>query len=354
MGYISRTLCLALSVPHGLAVHLGAQEPERVSGDVACVGCVITLDTVATIGGLDGPGVHVVTASSHVAVDGRGRILVADPRQGEISVFDATGRFLRTVGRRGEGPGEYGFISHISAGPRYIHVFEYHEGRTMLDHDFQVVRTDRFPGQVLSAAAMENDQVVFTANVPTSASVGHKLHILHPSGDMASYGHDGGVHSAELTRWTSQRATVTVRDDTVWAVHHMINRLVRWDLMPEPRVGRVFQRSVREFDEGRPADLSSNTAAMLDDRGLWIIWHAADSAWTEPVPLGGTITAAPRKVVDGWLDLVDPTTGRTLARHRQDGVYLGFAEGSDYVIAYRETDAGVPFLHVLEPRLSRR
>ena len=36
----------------------------------------------------------------------------------------------------GEGPGEYSSISRIDTGPRYIHVFEYHQSRTVLDHDF--------------------------------------------------------------------------------------------------------------------------------------------------------------------------------------------------------------------------
>ena len=119
----SRILLLALGAVHATAACLSAQEPEIVSGEVTCGDCVITLDTVVTIGGLDGPGLHVVTRYSHVAVDRRGRILVADVRvrQSEISVFDSTGSFLRTVGRQGERPGEYGLISHIGVGPKYIH-----------------------------------------------------------------------------------------------------------------------------------------------------------------------------------------------------------------------------------------
>ena len=351
------TLCLAVAVPYAIATCLSAQEPEQVSGDVSCPGCVISLDTVVSIGGLDGPGLHVITDLSHIAVDRRGRILVADPRQSEISVFDESGEFLRTVGRRGSGPGEYTSVSTMAVGAQYIHVFEYDEGRTLLDHDFQVVRTDRFPGQILSAAVIGDDKAVFTANVPSPESVGHKLHILYPSGEMTSHGYDGGVFSSELTTWTSQRSTVTGRGDNVWAVNYDINRIVRWELLPEPRVGRVFERKVTEFADGLSGGYprSSNLSTMVDDRGLWIIWHTPDPEWTERVPPEGVQTPAPpREVVDGWLDLVDPSTGQAIARHHQDGSYLGFAEGSSYVVAYHENDAGVPFLHILEPRLSRR
>ena len=354
---VVRLLLLALVVDHATAMHLGAQEPELVSGEVTCAECVITLDTVATIGGLDGPGLDVVSMFSSVAVDRRGRILVAG--EAEISVFDSTGGYLRTVGRRGEGPGEYRSISHIGVGPRYIHVFEYREGRTMLDHDFQVVRVDRFPGQILSVAVVSDDVVVFVADVPTPASVGHQLHILRPSGEMASHGYGGGVYSSELMSRATTRTAAAGRGDTVWAVPREVNRLVRWDLSPEPKVGRVLERRVAEFDEGGDAFMPATLGSvMLDDRGLWLTWHTADPDWTGPPPSLETLrpsTFAVDELRDGWVDLVDPATGRTLARYHQDNALKGFAAGSgSYLVDYEETEAGVPFIHILELRLVRR
>ena len=63
-------------------------------------------------------GLHVITDESCVAVDPSGRILVTNLKEAEISAFDPAGTFLQTVGGRGEGPGEYSFISRINAGPR--------------------------------------------------------------------------------------------------------------------------------------------------------------------------------------------------------------------------------------------
>ena len=346
-----RILLLALGAAHATAVYLFAQEPEVVSGEVTCGDCVITLDTVVTIGGLDGPGLHVVTLMSHVALDRLGRILVSGTRQSEISVFDSTGMFLQTVGRRGEGPGEYRSIRHIGVGPRYIHVFDGNAGRTMLDHDFAVVRTDRFPGSVTSAVVRSDDEVVFAGDLPTPESVGHQLHVLGPSGELVSYGYDGGVYPPPLRmRSSSLTSVVAGNDGTVWLLPDRTNRLVRWDLGSEPGVGRVFERRVPEFD----ADTTRNSAAMLDEWGLWIIWHTRDPGWTRTIRPGDPMPSEPpREWADGWMDLVDPATGLTLARHHQDGVFLDFAAGSSYVVAYHETDAGVPFLHILEPRLSR-
>lgn len=41
------------------------------------------------------------------ARDGDGNLVVADGRAGEVRVFDGRGRHLRTLGRKGEGPGEF-------------------------------------------------------------------------------------------------------------------------------------------------------------------------------------------------------------------------------------------------------
>jgi hypothetical protein len=273
---------------------------------------------------------------SSFAVDRRGRILVSG--EAEISVFDSTGRYLRTVGGRGEGPGEYESISHISVGPRYIHVFEYDEGRTMLDYDFQVVRTDRFRGQILYAAVVSDDVAVFASDL---------LHILRPTGELTSQ-----------PPLRATRPALAGRDGTVWVVASEINRLSRWDLVPEPKVGRVFDRRVPEFDEGgdafAPAGVSS---IMLDDRGLWLVWHTADLDWTGQLPSYENLTPSSidlAELRDSWLDLVDPATGRTIARYQQDELFEGFAGDSSYLFGYEETDAGVLFLHLLKPRLSRR
>jgi 6-bladed beta-propeller len=56
-------------------------------------------------GSLDGPG--ALGDAFDVEVGPAGEILVSDPRAGAIVVFSGEGRYLRTVGRRGSGPGEF-------------------------------------------------------------------------------------------------------------------------------------------------------------------------------------------------------------------------------------------------------
>lgn len=334
------------------AIAAAAQDTVSVSGAVSCGECVITLDTVVVIGAFDGPGLHVVTHLSRVAVDSHGRIVVVASQFPEISVFDSTGAFIRTVGRGGEGPGEYDFITHLAAGFGYISVFD-HLGHTLLDHDFKVVRVDRFSGTTTGGFVADADRIVFTADVPTQALVGHTLHILSSTGEMTSL----GGHDRLYTRWNSERlSAVTGNAETAWVLHKYPNRLTRWDLRPKPMVSKVFDRVTADFDKHdqelwpRPY----NRGIMLDANGLWILWSAPDPQWT-PQKLGRDYQprAPPNTLTDSWLDLVDPATGSTLARYQTDEAIIGFANGSRYVVLYRESEAGVPSITLLSPTVSR-
>ncbi len=73
------------------------------SGDFSSV--QLEASKAKVYGAADGPG--ALTAAFDVAVSPQGRILVSEPSLAEIAVFDAQGAFLQTIGRRGEGPGEF-------------------------------------------------------------------------------------------------------------------------------------------------------------------------------------------------------------------------------------------------------
>ena len=348
--WVSASLLLPTAPSATIAAE--AQDTVSVSGEVSCGECVIALDTVVVIGGFDGPGLHVLTHLSRVAVDSRGRIVVMASQFPEISVFDSTGAFIRTVGRAGEGPGEYQFITHLAAGFGSISVFD-HMGRTLLNHDFSVARVDRFPGTTTGGFVADADRVVFTADVPTQALVGHTLHVLSSAGDMASF----GGHDRVYTNWTSEQpSAVTGNADTAWVLHKYPNRLARWLLRPRPMVSKVFDRMVLEFDK-HDQELwprSYNRGIMLDANGLWILWSAPDPKWTpQKLDRDYQPRAPPKALTDSWLDLVDPATGSTLARYQTDEAIIGFASGSRYVVLYRESEAGVPSITLLSLTVSR-
>lgn len=67
----------------------------------------IAPEPVLSIGAVDGPPEVLFGRIASVAVDGAGKLIVADAQMGEIRIFDASGTHIRTIGGPGEGPGEF-------------------------------------------------------------------------------------------------------------------------------------------------------------------------------------------------------------------------------------------------------
>ena len=319
MRLMAVLVACAVGLAAGSAV---AQTVVEVSGEVSCAECRITMDTVLTLGGLDGPGSHLLEGPVPLAA--------------------------------GEGPGEYALITHLNVGPEFIHVFDGLRGRTVLDADHGFVRADRFRAKFNWAAVTESETVIFAGDVPSSESVGHRLHILSANGDIRSYGGDGSVYRGPSDR----EFAVAANDSLAWIVDGASGRVEEWALLPEPKLSRILNRSVEEFDRENKGPLVwptvANVAARLTDHGLWILWWGIDPGWTkrtsDPKVANEWGREAPwHTIFDGVLDLIDPGTGRTLARYRSDVSLPGFVYGSDMVMAYEETQEGVPRLHLLRP-----
>jgi hypothetical protein len=72
------------------------------------------------IGALDGGGPEMFGSITAIAVSSQGEIAVLEDQAQEVRIFDPMGAHLRTIGRKGEGPGEFeGAISvHYDGGDR--------------------------------------------------------------------------------------------------------------------------------------------------------------------------------------------------------------------------------------------
>jgi hypothetical protein len=69
------------------------------------------------IGTLDGDEAYVLGQPRAVDRDREGRFFVADPQAHQVRVYDAGGRFLRAIGRDGDGPGEFREPDDLRVGP---------------------------------------------------------------------------------------------------------------------------------------------------------------------------------------------------------------------------------------------
>ena len=73
--------------------------------------CMIKEDL--SIGKAEGQEEYMFNRIQDIAVDDNGDIYVADSQATQIRVFDLNGKFLRTIGRKGQGPGEFTGIHSI-------------------------------------------------------------------------------------------------------------------------------------------------------------------------------------------------------------------------------------------------
>ncbi|MEX1181808.1 MAG: hypothetical protein WEF86_01135 [Gemmatimonadota bacterium] len=102
------TLALAVSALHGC-------EPSAESGDVdGMAGDAIAITEELRIGGLDGAEEYTFGRVSTLAPGPDGSVFVADAQIAAVRRYDAQGRHQVTIGRRGEGPGEFQSIDGLA------------------------------------------------------------------------------------------------------------------------------------------------------------------------------------------------------------------------------------------------
>ncbi len=88
---------------------------RTVSGSVW--GAEATLVPEISVGEVDGAEEYLFGRISSIAVNDNRDLYVLDERAQHVRVFDSAGAYVETLGRRGEGPGEFGYAEAIALLP---------------------------------------------------------------------------------------------------------------------------------------------------------------------------------------------------------------------------------------------
>lgn len=315
--------------------------PDYRPGIGDCSNCHLTVTEGPDIGAQSGAGL-IASDEARAVRDGRGRYYVLSRIYGkEVAVFDSTGGYLQTIGREGEGPGEFSDIGKLLIAPGdSLVVLDWAARLTLFDPDHRLIRTVPLPLSPEIVAALTPDGGVVigllrAAEGSTSAASLQPLH--HVSSDgvlLRSFGDGGEVYDATLP-FSLSRTIANADGNAVWSAWRMPYRIDRYDL----HTGELTDSLIRRADffpsitdeQRRTNELELKPMPMIasiqqDSTGLlWVLLYLPDPAWQSAIDRkagahGGQITDYDR-YFDTRVEVIDPVR-RALVGYRHFDEYL--------------------------------
>lgn len=289
-----------------------------------CTTCVQLVE-LAVLGDTIGDG--FIQPSRVVTRDSLGRYWIG---QGEsLKVYDFDGRFLREVGRAGEGPLEFGRVAFTKAVPDgRVHVLDPRNLReTVIDANFALLEERRVPRQfasLYSAAALHGDYVV-NAWVTSAETIGSPLHIIRGEEVVRSFGLSDAT--GPLDAFRSLRVVAARSDGVIAAAQRFDYSVEMWDSSGSRLVEfhhdvdlnaiEVKQAPYNLTDHPKPHEVMA--VRFGDNDRLWVLLRVMRGGWERQYALralpGGQvgISRRPNSTLDSIyqsrLDIVDMRSG---------------------------------------------
>ena len=336
-----------------VATSAGAQSKIELPSRLSCSKCriervlVATLRDSGTTALLGGKGKRTT-----VATDSKGRFYVSDADRTRIAVFGANGLLIRTIGREGDGPGEFRQITRITVTRGdTIRVYESVPPRESIfapTHDF--VRLRPAPRSMLSFAMLSDGRLVGNIVSGQPDLVGLPLHLTDSTGAIAlSFGSDDPVFRAGMQGLLNRSVTLD-SDDAVYAAHSQAYKIELWSLR-SGKLLREYSRSVSWFkprtqmpdiEKGIEPPPHTEDVFRAADGFLWMNIQRADRTFWFAIVAGGlhgkTVNDV-NKYLDSTFEVVDPIGGRVLASRRFDEPsYSMFRDGLVFSPSFGSND----------------
>jgi hypothetical protein len=313
--------------------------PQIIPDQAQCPACQIHVQRIRTLqSGVD--SAHGVT--SVVRVDSEGRYWVI--RNNELPViFDSAGRFLRVLGRKGQGPGEYLLPTDVlSVPPDSVVVLDGQQRRgTVLDKQLRVVRTLVLPLNVFSSVVVSwPSRIIGTGVASGPREAGWPLHELSfASGREGTITRSFGSGDGELRPdWGARthHSITTPKDAMFWAAWAYGYVLTQFNLAGRPV--RALARQPEWFREpsqpgiGTPTTPPPSRVADVaqDAQGfLWVFIRVPAKKWKAAWPSlpPGTREISTRRIAmqdlyDTVVEVIDARMARVVSRTMISGSYF--------------------------------
>lgn len=330
----------------------------------------IELEMEQELGSFDGPGA-IEGDPAVVAGDSRGNVFVVTYQTGhQINVYDSGGRFVRLIGRRGEGPGEFKSIREVFAGAGdTLYVFDAGTGRlTVLNPDWSVARMSRLPYDIRQAHRLYDGTFAIAAVVPTPDRFGLPLHIASEEELLFSFGEGGSWTTAEQSGMRLlERVLAPSRLGGFWSLPGNTYVLSRWNASGEVLDRHdLNERWFTEFSDFPGVSQDRPPRPWLQDvwedpsQRVWVLARVPAENWKDflepPVGREGrTITPVSDwvQVYDGVIEAIDGFRGTPLASARIGEAPLAFLGSGRFAVPARGTH-GEPIVEVWSFSLTRR
>lgn len=347
-----------------------SQEVVTLRADGSCRQCRIEIARAIALGDEDGPGT-LDHSSSAVVRDSRGNFILRGSYSTNLKVFDRSGRFVRTIGRDGGGPGEFKGVGdfYVLRGDT-LAVFDWGTARYSLfspDHEYLSagpLPLSPEPGVI----ALETGEFVFNYAIFSDNETGQPLHRVGRDGKLArSFGAGTGKFRPDVPYFFS-RAISPSRGSLLWSAL-LTNYQI--DLI-DARSGTTMRSLRRDVDWFPPgmAPIPRGQAGSIEPKPLifdvvedstgllWVLIGVSDPDWRSAVRPGGDGDHV--QVIDdhGYRDTVievlDPENGIVLATARIDERVTQFVGPGLVGAVLEDTPDGVPIFQTWTVRLVTR
>ena len=322
----------------------------------ACGSC-ITVERVVALGDTtDTAGPGYINWSRYATVDDSGNYWVGQQQEGVVKVWDAEGRFLRQIGRRGDGPMEFQRPAPVRTDSEgRVHVFDLDIGReTVVNADFSY-HSDRsiYPGYAHLAVPLgEDGRYLLNMGTPRAGLVGTPLHIVGVSGVLHSFDRMAGLDATG----NAHRVLAVGQRQRIYSARPDEYLIQIWSESGRRILGlrgpRLNERepSREPWSPDNPPRQQMYAMQVDDQQRLWVVSSARKDDWQDHMELrrmpNGRVAYGPidddmKAIFEMRIDLIDLNTGSLIATARHDSLLEAFV-GDGLVIETVENERAYP------------
>lgn len=315
-------------------------KPVRIADELACSRCELSFQAKAT---LVVPRDTGDVFPSAIRVDAQRRYWVFRDEAVPV-LFDAEGKFLRTLGRLGRGPGEFQMAYDLLlVGNDSLVVMDAVTRRaTVLTKSLVPVRYVSLPLYMMTPIVISWPKAIVSGGtLPTPDGIGRELHRTSLAGTegavLKSFGPGDGEVTGSDASYLLYQNLAQPRNGMFWTSAQRTYDLFQW--RADGSLVRAMQRRPTWFAKPSPMNYNwkvepppPHIAAIEEDREglLWIFLKVAATTWREAWPVvPEAVREAPGRLIQTdklfatTIEVIDPRTKRVVARRTFQRFLIG-------------------------------